>query len=354
MSWDRPHSRAIDRVTRICDLRRDPRELRLLLLDEIRRAVPFDAYAWLLTDPETEVGCAPIADVPVSELPRLIRLKYLTSVNRWTDLEEAVGFLSTATEGQHERSLIWRDLLKNYGVIDVASIVFRDRFGCWAFLDLWRITGTTPFSEDESDFLDAVSPPITEALRRATAATFGAHPHLPSAKGPVVLMLSPDLEVKAQTADTEKYLRLLVPTEEDRPPVPAAAYNVGAQLIAREAGVDDHPAMARVHLGEGAWLTLRAARIGEGSPSQDADIAVTIERSRPGERLRVFARASALSPRETELLQQLATGADTRGVAKAMFVSEHTVQDHLKAIFQKTGTRSRSTLLATATGVDAD
>jgi DNA-binding NarL/FixJ family response regulator len=147
---------------------------------------------------------------------------------------------------------------------------------------------------------------------------------------------------------------LLVPTEGNLPPVPAAAYNVGAQLMAREAGVDDHPAMARVHLGDGAWLTLRAARIGERSPSEDADIAVTIERSRPGERLRVFARASGLSPRETELLQHLATGTDTRGVAQTMFVSEHTVQDHLKAIFEKTGTRSRRTLLATATGVDTD
>ena len=35
--------------------------------------VKFDAYAWLLTDPETEVGSAPLADVPcLPELPRLI------------------------------------------------------------------------------------------------------------------------------------------------------------------------------------------------------------------------------------------------------------------------------------------
>ena len=47
--------------------------------------VPFDAYAWLLTDPQTSVGSSPLADVPcLPELPRLIRLKYLTEVNRWT------------------------------------------------------------------------------------------------------------------------------------------------------------------------------------------------------------------------------------------------------------------------------
>ena len=75
----------LDRVLRLCSSGADARTLRLELLAEIRRAVGFDAYAWLLTDPETSVGSAPLADVPcLPELPRLIRLKYLTPVTRWT------------------------------------------------------------------------------------------------------------------------------------------------------------------------------------------------------------------------------------------------------------------------------
>jgi len=34
------------------------------VLKEISQVVSFDAYAWLLTDPETSVGAAPLADVP--------------------------------------------------------------------------------------------------------------------------------------------------------------------------------------------------------------------------------------------------------------------------------------------------
>src|ERR1700689_1704053 len=65
----------------------------------------FDAYAWLLTDPETEVGSAPLADVPcLPELPRLIRLKYLTTLNRWTELSGAVALLSMSTENRLEGS----------------------------------------------------------------------------------------------------------------------------------------------------------------------------------------------------------------------------------------------------------
>jgi DNA-binding NarL/FixJ family response regulator len=63
-----------------------------------------------------------------------------------------------------------------------------------------------------------------------------------------------------------------------------------------------------VHLASGRWLTLRAARMDTAQPAGDRD------------------------------------------VAGHMFVSGHTVQDHLKSIFAKTATRSRRTLLARALG----
>ncbi|MDQ3639931.1 MAG: hypothetical protein M3450_00320 [Actinomycetota bacterium] len=92
------HARAVDRVARVCGAHHEARGLRLAVLEEIRRAVGFEAYSWLLTDPETEVGCAPLADVPcLPELPRLIRLKYLTPVNRWTQLDGPVVLLRAAT-----------------------------------------------------------------------------------------------------------------------------------------------------------------------------------------------------------------------------------------------------------------
>lgn len=47
-----------------------------------------------------------------------------------------------------------------------------------------------------------------------------------------------------------------------------------------------------------------------------------------------------------ELLNLLGSGADTRTLAGQMFVSEHTVQDHLKTIFTKTGMSSRRDLIA--------
>ncbi len=328
---------------RICQEHDEARGLRLAVLDELRVAVGFDAYSWLLTDPETEVGCAPLADVPcLPELPKLIRLKYLTALNRWTRLENPVAFLGA----ERDNSLVWQDMLAGYGVDDVASVVFRDRFGCWAFLELWRAGSGRPFTEADADFLAGIAAPVTEALRRCQAATFAEVPAPPERTGPVVLMLSSELEVRAQTPETDRYLRILVPPDDERRPVPSGAYNVAAQLLAVEAGVDGHPPWARVHMSGGAWLTLRAARIGDVPP----DIAVTVEVASPAERTEVFARALGLSGREVELLRHLVAGADTRLIAKTMFLSEHTVQDHLKSIFAKSGTRNRRTLLARAAG----
>jgi DNA-binding CsgD family transcriptional regulator len=345
--------RAVERIGRLAgDMGEigDARSLRVGLLEEIGRHVRFDAYAWVLTDPETEVGSDPLAEVPcLADLPRLIRLKYSTTTNRWTRLATPVSRLYADTDGHPERSLVWRELLSDYNVADVASVVFRDRFGCWGFLDLWRTGRGATFSADDARYLAAIAGKVTEVLRRAQARTFrtGTPNELPH--GPAVLVLSPDLQVSAQTADTETYLRALIPIEGERQPVPAGAYNVSAQLVAKEAGVDDHPPRARVHLGGGAWLSLRAARMA-GRDQPPGTIAVTIETASPAERIDLFSRAHGLSPREAELMSALTRGSDTRGLARELYVSENTVQDHLKSIFAKTGTRNRPALVSRALG----
>jgi len=342
------YARSRERVAEICGRDEPSVELRLHLLAEVRRVVGFDTHAWVLTDPETSVGVAPLADVPpavLPSLPRLIRLKYLTGVNRWTAMTGPVATLRGATGGEPARSRLWRELLGPHGVHDVASCVFRDRFGCWGFLDLWR-TGA-PFTEPETAYLAGIAATVTAALRRAQALTFTSRPARPArAPGPVVLLLTDELRVLGQTPQTHDYLRVLVPPPQGSAPIPASAYNVAAQVLAVEAGIDANPPRARVHLAAGLWLSLRAARM----DTRDAHIAVTVEETAPAERTAVFARASGLSARETELLDHLRAGRDTRDVALRMHLSEHTVQDHLKSVFAKTGTRSRRTLLAQATG----
>ena len=347
------YARTVSRVLEHCRTVGDERTLRRQVIEELRAVLGFDSYAWLLTDPETSVGVSPLAEVTwLGELPRQIELKYRTSVNRWTTLDDtSVALLSQVTGGDLTQSLVWRDLLVRYDVGDVASVVFKDRFGCWGFLELWRAGERGPFNATDAACLAAVVKPLTLALRRCLASTFlpGSVRHVPHV-GPIVLVLSPALEVRGQTPETTDTLRTLVPPAENRSPVPASAYNVAAQLRAVEEAVDSNPPMARVHLQHGVWVTARAARIAGVGPPRHHDIAVTIEESSPPERVDLFARVFGLSTREHELLKHLVAGRATKELAQTMWVSENTVQDHLKSIFAKTSSRSRQSLLARALG----
>ena len=341
---------ALDRFERVCTQGLDDRALRVALLAELRRHVRFDAHAWLLTDPETWVGTAPLAEIPsLDDLPRLVRTKYLTSTNRWTSLPpNEASTLVVATAGERSRSRMWSELLAGYGIDDVASVVFRDQLGCWAFLDLWRRDGS--FTAGDCATLEALARVVTPALRRSLAATFIVDERADPPHGePVVLLLDDDLQPLTQTPQTDTYLRALLPTEADRSPVPAGAYNAAAQLLASEQDIDAHPPWARVHLRDGHWVTISAARM-VGTARQSGAIAVTIEATSPAARTALYARVIGLTERETELLGLVVGGSDTRAIARRLFVSEHTVHDHLKSVFAKADTHSRRVLAARATG----
>lgn len=344
-----------ERIERLRDGRLGAKALREHVLAEVRRTVPFDAHVWLLTDPVSRVGTSPLADVPGlpwPDLPPLARWRYLTRINRWTELLDAgttVASLHDATGGDLAVSGLWREAQRPLGVVDVVTVVFGDRFGCWAWLELLRYDPAEPFAAGDRAYLRTLASPVTTGIRRAQAHTFVAHTPDPGLDGPAVLVLGPDLRVRTQTRAAEEALHRLNPPDEAIPAIPAAAYNVAAALVAHEQGVPVGPPWSRVHLGLGRWLTLRASRLSRDGTA-DGDIAVSIAVSTPAERREVFALAHGLSPREREVLAELATGADTRTLARRLVVSEHTVNDHVKAVLAKTGAPNRQALLSRIAG----
>jgi DNA-binding CsgD family transcriptional regulator len=338
-----------DRVERLC---REPLSLKALrerALDVVRRAVPFDAHVWLLTDPVTCVGTSPLAHVPMLEwprLPELSRQRYLTTVNRWPELRRAgTPAAGLAAGGDPSRSALWREVLSTMGVTDVASSVYADRFGCWAWLDLWRRGGS--FTDAELSLLVGLTAPLTAGIRAAQARTFVDEAEPLELAGPAVVLLDAGLRLVSQTATADVALRELNPPGEEpiTSPIPAAAINVASALVALEAGVPVGPAWSRVHLGAGRWVTLRAERM-----TGAAEVAVTIEASTFAERREVFALAHGLSPREREVLNHLAAGADSRTMARALVLSEHTVNDHVGATLAKCDAPTRAVLIARIAG----
>lgn len=290
----------LERIDTICQRHDDERELRVAVLAELRSAIQFDAFAWLLTDPVTCVGSSPVAEVPdIADLSLVIRARYLTTVNRWTSLPPGVAAtLVGSTDVDRFEGDPWCSMLSAYGICDVASVVLRDAHGCWGFIDLWRRSG--PFEREECGTLGALSGLVIAALRRAQLTTFET-PSTLDLDGPAVLLLNDDLAVVGQTDRSEHYLRALLPADAGHSVVPAAALNVAAQLLAVEAGVDDRPAQARVHVPGRSWMTSSAARIIATTP-QGPTIAVSLEPTPPTERASLYGRPAGLTGRETDVL----------------------------------------------------
>jgi DNA-binding CsgD family transcriptional regulator len=297
------------------------RALRAKQLKLIATRVSFDGHVFAMTDPSTGVITSPHALIPMipqSDLPHLIRRRY------------AAGGVKQ-----------WHAILAEFGIHDAVTVPLNDRWGSWGLLELWR--EDAEFSELERSELGALAPGVTESLRMAVARTFtmSQAPSAPLDSG--VVLLDHDLQVRSLSSGAEQALMQLLPPTEPVPPVPAAAYNAGAALLAYEEGTWPGEPWSRVHLGANRWATVRAERLEDG-------IAVHIGPSSTAERVDLFARSSQLTSRETQVLRLALQGMDTRAMANALVIAHTTAEDHLKALLAKTGSVTRHQLLARALG----
>jgi DNA-binding CsgD family transcriptional regulator len=97
---------------------------------------------------------------------------------------------------------------------------------------------------------------------------------------------------------------------------------------------------AMVPAVDGGWLLLEAAPLlGRGDR-----VAVTAQPAGRGQVGETLLRAYGLTPRETDVALAVLRNETTSRIASSLHVSPWTVQDHLKAIFAKTGVRTRRDL----------
>jgi DNA-binding CsgD family transcriptional regulator len=111
----------------------------------------------------------------------------------------------------------------------------------------------------------------------------------------------------------------------------------------RSVGDTDRHLLVRMRSHGGSWTTLIAEPMSQG-PHQSR-IPVVVMATDAGQLLPLQVAAFGLREREADVVGHVLHGLDTKSIASRMSISVLTVQDHLKAIFDKTGVHSRRELV---------
>ncbi len=314
------------------------------MLERLRRVLPVDAVFFATCDPATLLFTDVVADDLLLRLtPLFLRNEFLEDdVNKFRVIATSpfpVVTLDRTTAGQRGDSARYRDILQPAQLGDEMRVALRSGDLCWGFMCLHREDGTG-FSASEVAFMTSVAGPIAEGLR---AALLAARLSNPEGRQPGVLLVSDNLDLEAATPAGEALLEELtgVPAS-GALPLPVRA--VAARLMARDRGQDGPAPTIRALSRANRWLVIHATHLIETTGEDKT--AVIIEPARPDEFIPLMLRAHRLSPRETQVAVLVLTGQSTREIGRQLEMSENSVQDHLKAVFEKVGVHSRRELTA--------
>jgi DNA-binding CsgD family transcriptional regulator len=339
-TWTLDRSRAA--ILRLCRAGLDWQAFAAEAVPHLHRAIGFDCWCMSLNDPDTDLpaGAASANPVLAAQQPRFWQLEYqVPDVNKHVVLArgpDKIGVLSLATSGDLARSARWAELLGPGGLGDELRAALAIRGLTWGDLAVYRERGAPPFTADQAEWVAGLVADLGGAARAAWAAgrLAAGVPGL----GPGTIVVTHDATPLSMTAAARQWLDHLGPTQ-------ATATICG--LVAK-AGTDAHEsAWVRMRTRDGHWVALHAARLS----GADGNVAISVQPAHPVEVVPLLMRAVGLSARERDIVSLVLAGLPTEDIADRLHISPHTVQDHLKAVYAKTGVRSRRLLAAWCSGL---
>ena len=255
----------------------------------------------------------------------------------------ALSTLHDATGGDPSNSPRWQRFIQPYGGDQELLLALRTRTGeVWGVLALYRAPGQPAFDAEERELLTALAPHLAEGARRGLLIGEAGEPEQPEAPGLVVL--DEQFEIDSFTPGVDRWLRELPGGELAPERLPHAVISVaGRALEAIDPARAREIAFARVLTRTGGWIALHGALL-QAEPRRR--VAVIVEPAHPARISPLLMAAYGLSEREQDVARSVLGGLATSEIARTLHISPHTVQQHLKAIFEKTAVTSRRQLVA--------
>ena len=310
----------------------------------LHKAVPFDGTCLLTLDPATLLPTGELTDhaLPPPASRRLGELELTEpDFNKFAKLAHAeipAASLSVATAGDLDRSLRQGEVRGPNGFADELRAVLTDRTGSWGALTLLRESGRPNFTATEVRFVASLASTLADGVRRAMLLDEAIDDTSRADTG--FLVLDADNTIEMANRAAQEWLDELTPTHHSTDPLPTAVHAVATRTRRVATGAGGDPASATVHTRRGRWVVVRGSLV---APDR---VAVLLEAARPAELASAIADTYGFTERERVVTELVAHGLSTAEIADRLHLSSYTVQDHLKAIFDKSATGSRGELVA--------
>jgi DNA-binding NarL/FixJ family response regulator len=349
------HERTFAEVKRLSLAGLEGPELLRRVAEKIKLAVPFETYGVSTLDPATnlmtrfvgggldEVDCAAALN---AWLDRVYFEEDLPRIDSMLRERRPVALLSEENEGKLERSVRFRELLRPFGFARELGGVFVDG-SAWGRMDLVRGGRDPDFGDREVELVRRVVPHVSAGLKAAVLRSRASiEPAADDAPG--VLTLDRNGRVLSRTPSAGRLLselRKLDPPWVGLPVAVGMVANAVRRALAPTSDRDlDLVPRVRVQARSGRWLTLHGS-LSEPVDGRPGETVIVVEPAKPEEVAWLNVAAYGLSPREEEVVRLVVRGLSTKGISKALFIAENTVQRHLSNIFEKVGVRSRRELI---------
>jgi DNA-binding CsgD family transcriptional regulator len=315
----------------------------------IGRVVPHESCCWHTVDPATLLLTGSfVHHLADGGFSLFTQCEYAREdVNQWSFLAQCpwpVGILTRVTHGDREQSVRFRELLYPQGIEwELRASLVSDAL-CWGGLGFYRHRGEPDFSDGEAAFVASIAGVLADGFRRALLVSAVVTDDAPD--GPGLILLDERNGVEAISPAAERWLDELVNAGDvmvERLPHPVYAVADRARTTADRQALPALQARARVYTRSGRWLVLHGTHL---TGTAEGRIGVIIEPAHPIEIAPLLTQAYGLSDRERQVTRLVLQGLSTNGIAGELSISPHTIQDHLKTIFQKVGVSSRRELVA--------
>jgi DNA-binding CsgD family transcriptional regulator len=309
-------------------------------------AVPhFDKPCWYTLDPASLLITSHYHDgLPEYPAKMLQHEYYGDDVHHISDVvrsDSGISTLHEATGGDPASSPSWHMNMAMGGDQEMIAAL-RTGDAVWGAVGLYRAPGEPMFDREEKAFLKAIGPDLASGARTGLLVGGARDPEWPNSPGLVVL--SEQGEVESTTPGVDRYLSDLPDGDLDAGRLPSAVHAVAGRALRTAQNHDDpgEVALARVLSRSGTWIILHGTSL---VASGTRRAAVIVEPAHPARITPLLMSAYGLTEREQEVTTLVLRGDSTARIAERLVVSPHTVQQHLKNIFEKTGVRSRRELV---------